>query len=500
MKPMLETTARVCRSPSGIKSCRAAACAAICCIILACFLLLLADCPEARAEDLRLPPPAPVPHDELFADDSGPNRWQAVENDPPLRESTTEDSTDRWTTAADDTADTSTESEPAISSPIDPYQEPLDRSTDDSTGGTSDDRWLPVPRRDKPIPPPEPDNKEVPDEVSIPRHFFGASDSRSSEPPRYFEQPQPSAEIPPDDGWSAVTTDIAPEVYPYFKDDTAPQNNAPVFNGYQPGRLHEASCGDGQCRSPRCEACGTGSLGLRSLLQIRPFAGMKQKISALASDLGYSHDANWRARPFSVGIMATVNFGSMLEENWISMTQGAGGILFLNWDASPHWGFATRFSFASIGLSDAPRAKTARYNAAIAGGMDEYAAQKHMESSRAGHWYQWDILAFWYPFGDTRVRPFLGVGLGAAQINYTDAIDVRTNNTAGVIPLMLGLRTRVNDWLAFHLEVGNNFSFGAGRTGRVISNTYIAAGIEFRFGGQRTMYWPYDSGVRRWWF
>lgn len=66
------------------------------------------------------------------------------------------------------------------------------------------------------------------------------------------------------------------------------------------------------------------------------------------------------------------------------------------------------------------------------------------------------------------------------------------------MPVGVGLKYRVRNWLAVRLEAFDNFVAGSGGELESLHNWSVTAGMEVRFGGSRTGYWPYNPGRHYW--
>ena len=55
-----------------------------------------------------------------------------------------------------------------------------------------------------------------------------------------------------------------------------------------------------------------------------------------------------------------------------------------------------------------------------------------------------------------------------------------------------------NCWLALRVEATDNFIAGSGSGFKNLNSFSLTAGLEVRFGGARTAYWPYNPGRAYW--
>lgn len=99
----------------------------------------------------------------------------------------------------------------------------------------------------------------------------------------------------------------------------------------------------------------------------------------------------------------------------------------------------------------------------------------------------------YYPWGDARWRPFATIGLGFTSIDYLDHVGVRIKDTLLGMPIGIGMKYRARQWLTLRAELMDNIAFGSDQV-PTMHNLSLTAGLEFRFGGSRTSYWPWLPG------
>ena len=191
--------------------------------------------------------------------------------------------------------------------------------------------------------------------------------------------------------------------------------------------------------------------------------------------------------------------GNELIEDWLGQGQGYFGGYRFGWDYDPHWGCEMRFGFASVSLQDSDRAKAAQEAADLAAGLttdDPYFYR--FDTRRDSQIRLWDIEMLWYPFGDTYLRPYFLIGLGSARVDFMDRLSDRRIKSVLAVPMAIGFKYRLRDWVAVRVEATDNFIAGAGSGFKNLHNFSLTAGLEVRFGGTRTAYWPYYPGRHYW--
>jgi len=208
---------------------------------------------------------------------------------------------------------------------------------------------------------------------------------------------------------------------------------------------------------------------------------------------------SWSFRPFSLaGVFGLVQ-GSPLIDDWIRENQGVLGGVQLGWDTAPYWGFETRFAWAKVEVIDSDRAIAAQIAKDNAAGLSPTAPLRNRFAGRRyNRVFFWDAHALYYPWGDSALRPYLMLGLGATAMSFVDRTDVSYKDTLFTLPFGVGLKYRMNDFLAARVEAADFMAFGGGQTLELIHNVTVIGGLEVRFGGRRRAYWPWNPGRHYW--
>jgi hypothetical protein len=207
---------------------------------------------------------------------------------------------------------------------------------------------------------------------------------------------------------------------------------------------------------------------------------------------------SWNYRPLSVSGFVGFAQGGTLIDDWIRQDQGVMTGLRLGWDFAYYWGCETRLAFAGIAVADSQRAMAAQQAADDAAGVapdDPY--RRRFDGRRDNDLTFWDISLLYYPWGDSRYRPYFFAGMGVVSFEFTDRLSTTWNDTVFGLPLGFGIKYRQNDCVAFRLEVADNMAFpGAGL--ETMHNISVTGGAEIRFGGSRRAYWPWNPGRHYW--
>lgn len=207
--------------------------------------------------------------------------------------------------------------------------------------------------------------------------------------------------------------------------------------------------------------------------------------------------ANWSEHPLSIGCFAGVIHGGPLMEDWVGTTTGFDGGWRLGWDVSPSWGTEMRFAFSSPQLYDSFRADQALTAHDNAKGMLPNDPQRDRFDHRNAELFQWDVNIVYYPWGETRLRPYFLTGMGLSNIRFADRVGESYHSTCLSLPLGLGVKYLCSERLVVRLDLLNDIAMSSNHL-QTQHNLSLTAGAELRFGGSRKVYWPWDLGRTFW--
>jgi opacity protein-like surface antigen len=179
--------------------------------------------------------------------------------------------------------------------------------------------------------------------------------------------------------------------------------------------------------------------------------------------------ASWCNEPFHVDWFLGMIRGTEIIRDHVDQNVGVIGGFRLGWDYDLYWGLETRLGFSS--LEDQPE------SAPLAGGADKVIL--------------WDTSLVYYPWGDSRFRPYFGVGLGLAEFQFTDDFGQQIHRNLVELPLGVGLKYRLHDWLTLRADVTDNLALGSSGLA-TMNNFSFTTGMEYRFGGCHRSYWPWE--------
>ena len=182
---------------------------------------------------------------------------------------------------------------------------------------------------------------------------------------------------------------------------------------------------------------------------------------------------SWLNRPYSAGWFAGGVIGPPLISG-VGQRGGFFGGYRFGWDYDFYWGLEARIAGSEISLSEnlfPPQGLTAGY-------------------------FLLDANLLYYPWGDSVWRPYASLGLGVSNINFYDPTGHRYNSTMLGLPLGVGLKYYWTPRFILRADLMDNLGFGGDIN--VVSNFTLTGGVEFRFGGPRRSYWPWNTGRTIW--
>jgi hypothetical protein len=174
---------------------------------------------------------------------------------------------------------------------------------------------------------------------------------------------------------------------------------------------------------------------------------------------GPEPNGNWDNEP--------VHFDTFLGfiDDRTAQNTGVLGGFRLGWDYDTYWGIETRLGFTSL-------------------------------QEDTGPVVIWDESLLYYPWGDSRVRPYFTLGLGLQEFHEVETGDWHSRENLVDLPFGLGFKYRIHEWLALRFDVLDNLAFGSHNLG-TMNNFSFTTGFEWRFGGSHYNYWPWNAASAR---
>jgi len=187
------------------------------------------------------------------------------------------------------------------------------------------------------------------------------------------------------------------------------------------------------------------------------------------------YGTSWLNRPLGASWFAGFMEGGTPIPHKVSQHGGFFGGYRFTWDYDYYYGLEARLGAGAIGLSypeiNRPTATS-----------DIYLA---------------DVSVLYYPWGDSRWRPFVTAGLGTTKISFYDYHDQYYGGVLASLPFGVGLKYRLREWVALRAEIIDNVAFGRGPFS-TFQNVSYTTGMEVRFGGLRTLYYPWFPSKQIW--
>jgi len=183
---------------------------------------------------------------------------------------------------------------------------------------------------------------------------------------------------------------------------------------------------------------------------------------------------SWRNRPFYIGgEIGPMWFTEALADDLSTDIDTFGG-LFLGWDTDHYWGNELHFDWSSPEFknSDAP------------------------DGHRADSLFSWNYSLFYYPWGDSKVRPYWRAGIGHTQFDYPLADGSHVDEWIWTFPLGVGMKYPVRRWLAARAELADFISLDDDHPTQ--HNVALTFGLEWRFGAHPPSYWPWNPSRHIW--
>jgi len=182
--------------------------------------------------------------------------------------------------------------------------------------------------------------------------------------------------------------------------------------------------------------------------RIWPFAALNQPL----------HGTSWLNRPYYFGAFCGTWLGDSLISNEVSQESGFFSGYRFGTDLTHHWGSELRLSLFYINT----------YFPDDVRGVDS--------RNLVG-----DVNLLYYPWGDTRWRPYGSIGLGVAGFHFVDQDNVAVDHTGLQLPIGLGVKYLCRNWLAMRLDIKDNIVFSGNRVNNTDSWSFVGS-VELRWG------------------
>ncbi|MDX1945657.1 MAG: outer membrane beta-barrel protein [Pirellulaceae bacterium] len=184
---------------------------------------------------------------------------------------------------------------------------------------------------------------------------------------------------------------------------------------------------------------------------------------------------SWLNRPWYFGAF----LGAMLADDPIRGEVLSNNSYFvgsrLGWDFDHYWGFEGRYAFSKPQINNAA-------DIALDGPSRNYYL---------------DVSVAYYPWGDSRWRPFGTIGLGVQTFRFDDENGTKVHQSLLSLPLGIGFKYLHSPVFDMRFEAYDNIAFGDGRLD-TMNNFTLMVGGELRFGGRVKHYFPWHGNIAGW--
>lgn len=227
---------------------------------------------------------------------------------------------------------------------------------------------------------------------------------------------------------------------------------------------------------------GNGTVHGGSKEHLRPFDYMRHWGFHHSSTEGRFVDKNvplnfssWLNRPFHVDwFVGPLLSDSPDKSNLIRQTNELFGGLRFGWDFDYYWGTEWRFGWA-----------------------DPQVFYEGSSDRQPGQYFVSDVNILYYPWGDTRVRPFFVGGLGVSEIGSIHRDGGGLEATLLGMPFGMGVQFQQTPWMAWRAEIMDNLAWGSEGVSTT-HNVSFTAGMEIRYGARKPSYWPWRTSRNSW--
>lgn len=185
---------------------------------------------------------------------------------------------------------------------------------------------------------------------------------------------------------------------------------------------------------------------------------------------------SWLNRPYHAGWFMGTMWGDRLISGQLDHNNDFFAGYRLGWDFDHYWGTETRLAFSELNVKDLPTG---------------------MRISGTDHVFLADVNLLYYPWGDSRWRPYLLAGLGFGNFHFPDVTGAHHNATLLAMPIGLGVKYQYRRWLAARLELLDNIAF-ANDGLETMHNVSLTLGVEVRWGVHPRSYWPWHPSRHIW--
>jgi hypothetical protein len=180
-------------------------------------------------------------------------------------------------------------------------------------------------------------------------------------------------------------------------------------------------------------------------------------------------NTSWLNRPVYAGWFIGDRSGGTLARDAFELSPGLFTGAWLGYDLSHYWGSEIRLglNYGNITYIPSGDADTSSRNPLA------------------------DFSLLYYPWGDSRLRPYGALGLGIGSFHFSDPLGNPIDHTGLSLPLGLGVKYLCGNRWALRFDVRDNIIFGGGGL-NTINSWSVIGGIEYHWGsGASPQYYPW---------
>ncbi len=185
--------------------------------------------------------------------------------------------------------------------------------------------------------------------------------------------------------------------------------------------------------------------------------------------------SSWLNRPFHLDwFVGPLLSDSPNKTNNVKQTNALFGGLRFGWDFDYYWGAEWRFGWS-----------------------DPEVFYEGSSVRQPGQYWVSDVNLVYYPWGDTRVRPFFVAGVGLSEVGSIHNDGGPLEATLLGTPFGLGIQFQQTPWLAWRAEIVDNLAWGSEGISTT-QNISFTAGMNIRYGARKPSYWPWRTSRHSW--
>lgn len=185
--------------------------------------------------------------------------------------------------------------------------------------------------------------------------------------------------------------------------------------------------------------------------------------------------SSWLNRPYYFGADLGNLWMTRAVENSVSRDVDAFGGIFLGADWDHYWGNELAFHWAT----------------------PELVNRRVPSAPRTDSLFVWSYSLMYYPWGDSRIRPYWRWGIGDTRVDFPLDDGSRHDEWLLTFPIGVGVKYPVRRWLAARAELTDQLAAG-GNGVPTQNNLTLTLGLEWRFGARPRSYWPWHPSRHIW--